>query len=64
MTDSRPTADVVPAEVWVGAEDFLVRQLRLEGPIDAGDTDSTIRTLKFSNFNQPVIIERPTSRPQ
>lgn len=59
MTGSATTVDSVPGDVWIGADDFLVRQVRLEGPIAEGDTAATVRVLKFSRFNQPVTIERP-----
>ena len=42
-------------------DDFLLRQLMLEGPLDAGDTDSTVRVLEFSNFDTPVAIARPAT---
>jgi hypothetical protein len=61
MLDAQQTTGVVSAEVWVGAEDFVVRIVRLEGPIDEGDDDSAVRTLRLSNVNEPVNIERPTS---
>jgi LppX_LprAFG lipoprotein len=60
MTGSQPTGDLVAGDVWVGSDDFLPRQVRLEGPIGAGDTAQTIRTLKLSKFNEPVTIERPS----
>ncbi len=59
MMNSQPVTDVVPGEIWVGAEDFLPRQLWLEGPIGVGDSEATVRILKFSNFNQYVVIEPP-----
>lgn len=59
MIETQASTDIVNVEVWVGAEDTLVRQLMLLGRLDAGDTDSTIRTIKFSDFGQPVTIERP-----
>jgi len=61
MMDSQSTTDVVNGELWIGADDFLLRQLMLEGPLDAGDTDSTVRVLEFSNFDTPVAIARPAT---
>jgi hypothetical protein len=60
MAGSQPTGDAVAGDLWVGSDDFLPRQVRLEGPIGAGDTAATVRVLKFSKFNQPVTIERPS----
>jgi hypothetical protein len=61
MLDAQVTTDVVPSDVWVGADDFVVRMLRVEGPIDGEDSDSAVRTLTFSNVNQAVNIQRPAS---
>jgi hypothetical protein len=60
MLGSQPTGDTVAGDVWVGSDDFLPRQVRLEGPIGAGDTASTVRVLTFSKFNDAVSIERPS----
>jgi len=59
MTGTQPQGDAVTGDVWVGADDYLPRQVRLEGALAAGDTSSTVRVLKFSKFNEPVSIERP-----
>jgi len=60
LTGSQASAESVSGDVWIGTDDFLVRQVRLEGPVGAGDSAATVRTLKFSRFNQPVSIERPS----
>ena len=60
MTGAQPSGDTVAGDLWVGSEDFLPRQVRLEGVLGAGDTAQTVRTLKFSKFNAPVTIERPS----
>jgi len=57
---AQPTGDAVAGDLWVGNDDFLPRQVRLEGQIGAGDTASTVRVLKFSKFNDAVSIERPS----
>jgi hypothetical protein len=49
----------VQAEFWVGEEDFLLRQIRLEGRLTADECDGIVRTMKLSRFNQPVLIELP-----
>ncbi len=59
MTGGQVTATSVPGDLWVGNGDFLPRQVRLEGPIGAGDTTATVRVLKFSQFNAAVTIDRP-----
>ncbi len=59
LTGSTVTASDVPGDLWLGVSDFLPRQVRLEGPIGAGDTAQTVRVLKFSNYNAAVSIEKP-----
>jgi hypothetical protein len=59
LTGAQPQGDAVTGDVWIGADDYLPRQVRLEGALAAGDTASTVRVLKFSKFNEPVSIERP-----
>ena len=59
MTGGQVTATSVPGDLWVGNDDFLPRQVRLEGPIGAGDTTATVRVLKFSQYNAAVTIDRP-----
>jgi len=60
MTGGQPSGDAVAGDLWVGSDDFLPRQVRLEGVLGPGDTAQTVRTLKFSKFNAPVTIERPS----
>jgi hypothetical protein len=59
MTGAQVTGESVPGDLWVGSSDFLPRQVRLSGPISAGDMAETVRVLKFSNYNAAVAIERP-----
>lgn len=59
LTGGQPTDGLVDGEVWVGADDFLVRQVRLEGAIIAGDKATSVRVLKLSRFNDPISIEPP-----
>lgn len=58
-----PADGTVKTELWIGTEDFLVRQIRLEGPILQEDGPSIARTLKLSRFNEPVTIEAPIAAP-
>jgi hypothetical protein len=60
MLRTQPTGDTVAGDLWVGSDDFLPRQVRLEGPIGAGDTSTTVRVLKFSKFNDAVSIQAPS----
>jgi hypothetical protein len=49
----------VDVEVWVGAEDFLPRRVRVIGPLENDDADNIVRELQLSRFNQPVDIQPP-----
>lgn len=59
LTGAQVSGDSVSADIWVGTSDFLPRQVRLEGVIGAGDTSATVRTLKLSNYNTGITIDRP-----
>ena len=69
----RKQATTQTTEVWIGKEDYLVRQLRVATSQNAagsqGFGDITIpegtrftvtMTLRFSGFNEPVEIEAPS----
>ena len=47
------------ATAWFGMDDFLMRQLRLEGPLAENEPPAISRLLTLSRFNQPVTIEGP-----
>lgn len=47
-------------DVWVSTTDFLVRQIRLAGPIASNEPAQIERTLVLSNYNEKITIEPPT----
>jgi len=49
----------VAVDVWIGKEDFLINQIRVEGQITETEKPGIIRTLKLSNYDQEVEIESP-----
>jgi hypothetical protein len=49
----------VAAEAWIGVQDFLPRQVRIEGAVVSGEPAGLVRVLKLSGFNAPVSIEPP-----
>lgn len=49
----------IDVEVWIDKEQFLLRQIRLEGQITPEEKLGIIRTITLSNFNQIVEIELP-----
>ncbi|MBI4494585.1 MAG: LppX_LprAFG lipoprotein [Chloroflexi bacterium] len=59
MVGGQPMGESVVGEVWVDADDFRVRQVRLEGAIGPGDKATTVRLLKLSRFDEPISIEPP-----
>src|SRR5262245_56698649 len=51
--------DDITTTLWIGSSDYLLRQVRLEGPIDASEPANVVRTITFSEYNKPVKIETP-----
>lgn len=45
--------------LWIGASDFLLRRVRLQGPLSTGEPADIGRTINFSDYNKPVKIETP-----
>lgn len=50
---------ILGVELWIGKADSLLRQIRLEGQITAGEAPGIVRVLTFSDFNQPFDIKPP-----
>lgn len=48
-----------PTEVWIGVDDKLVRQIRLEGAATSGEPEDTVRHIVLSAFGEEVTIEAP-----
>jgi hypothetical protein len=48
-------------EVWIGKEDYLIRQVKHEGQSPSGDgsMDTFIAVVKYYEFNRPIVIEPP-----
>jgi hypothetical protein len=59
ITGSAATGVMISVELWIGKDDFLVRQIKLEGKITESEKDGIVRTLDLSNFNQEVNIQLP-----
>jgi hypothetical protein len=54
-----PLNSLVDSEVWVGVEDMYLHQVVFHGMVTPDDAEDIKRTIKLSNFNQPMIIEAP-----
>lgn len=50
----------VRVRVWTGADDHLIRRIRLEGPFAPGEPENIVRELEISRYNEPVTIEPPS----
>jgi hypothetical protein len=50
----------VNVKIWVGVDDYTIRQVRLEGPFAPGEPENIVRILSLSKFDEPVSIEPPT----
>jgi hypothetical protein len=59
ITGAAAKGVAIATEVWVGKEDFLVRQVKLTGKVTDTEKEGIVRTLAFSNFNQNVNISLP-----
>ncbi len=56
--DVTATGDLTTT-LWIGTSDYLLRRVRLEGPIDTNEPTNIVRTIGFKDYNQPVKIETP-----
>ena len=50
----------MPLSVWIDAEN-RVRRVQVTGPILQSEADDLIRQVDFSNFNEPIDIQAPSS---
>ena len=49
----------LPATLWVGANDFLLRRVKLDGPLLSGEPANVTRTISLSEFNKEVVVATP-----
>ena len=49
----------LPSTLWIGADDFLLRRVKLDGPILAGEPADLTRTISLSEFNKEVVVQTP-----
>ena len=50
---------MVDTQLWIGMEDMYLHQVVFRGRVTPDDAHDIKRTIKLSNFNQPVSIETP-----
>src|SRR5262245_6631131 len=59
-TGGKPlTGTALKTDIWVGQQDFRIRQVRIPGKIAEEDPAGIIRTIKLSAYDQPVTIQAP-----
>lgn len=58
VPNAEPGIDV-PAVIWIGVEDQLVRRIELRGPVTPAEEESIVRRLELSQFGQDVEITAP-----
>ena len=45
--------------LWVGASDFLLRRVRINGPLMSSEPDNIVRTISFSDYGKEFKVETP-----
>jgi LppX_LprAFG lipoprotein len=53
------TESKLDGDLWIGATDFLVRQLGLAGPVTSDEPPAIKRMLQLTSYNEAVAIEAP-----
>lgn len=48
--------------LWVGASDFLLRRVRLEGQVLQNEPSNIVRTITLKDYNKDVKVETPVVR--
>lgn len=52
--------DSMPVSIWIDADNQIVR-IRVTGPILQSEANDLIRQIDFSNFNEPIDIQAPST---
>jgi hypothetical protein len=59
ITGSAVPGATIKAETWIGKEDLLVRNIKLEGKITESEKEGIVRTIALSKLNQSISITLP-----
>ena len=51
--------DDLPSVLWIGARDFLLRKVKMDGPLLSGEPANVTRTITLKDFNKEVKVETP-----
>ena len=49
----------VDATLWIGADDRILRRIRIEGAVANGEPTDATRVVEVSRFGEPVTIDEP-----
>lgn len=49
----------LPSTLWIGSSDFLLRRVKLDGPLLAGEPPNLTRTISLKDFNKEVVVQTP-----
>ena len=53
------TQNTVSIELWIGEQDFLVRQVDISGQLTNREASGITRSIKISNYGEQLTIEPP-----
>ncbi len=53
------SSGTVVVTLWIGREDSILRRIEVVGPVGAGESAATKRTIEISRPDEPVTIEPP-----
>ena len=57
-TEVSATSDLTTT-LWIGASDFLLRKVTLQGALTSDETANTLRTISFKDYNKAITFETP-----
>lgn len=56
---AKPGNVQVPVDVDVGEQDFVLRRIRIDGPVNSSEPKDIRRTITLSRFDEPVTVAPP-----
>ena len=59
LIGAKGLGNTLAGEIWLAKSDFLIRQIKLAGPITADEPPKIERVLTLSNYNESIAIEPP-----
>jgi hypothetical protein len=59
LVGTKASVPKLSGDLWVGASDFLLRQIHLVGPVSTDEPPEIERVVSLSSFNESVVINPP-----